>query len=352
MDKKPIISIIVAAYNVVEYLSDAIDSVISQWDDDWELIVVNDGAIDGAYSLLEEYKLKINSDRFVVIHKNNEGLVAARNSGVELARGEYLVFLDGDDFFVPKRLNLIKFCLKEHSPDCLIIDFNYWDDGEFYANSTHKSLEPRKLLLVSDNTVAAVYENAQVYLWKHIFKKSIFEKHPAPEGKHYEDISTIPSLVSECQTIFYLPAKVVYYRQREGSIMKVKNQKNILDLSSALNIVTDNLKKSNPNMSKELALQHSIFALKIFTWACGDTLSNKLLSPRDLYPVFVNNFDYTNLVNLKDLKYGMKDDVKTWRKFYMFYNYPKSFYLAFYLRHNFNRTYKLLNKLRNFIYKT
>ena len=124
MNKKPLISIIVPAYNVVEYLSDAINSIISQWDEDWELIVVNDGAVDGAYSLLEEYKTKIDSDQFTVIHKDNEGLVAARESGAKSARGEYLAFLDGDDFFVENRLSLIKFCLKEHSPDCLIIDLN------------------------------------------------------------------------------------------------------------------------------------------------------------------------------------------------------------------------------------
>ena len=353
MNKKPLISIIVPAYNVVEYLSDAINSIISQWDDDWELIVVNDGAVDGAYSLLEEYKIKIDSDRFTVIHKNNEGIAAARESGAKAARGEYLSFLDGDDFFVENRLNLIKFCLKEHSPDCLIIDFNYyWDDGGFYGNAIHKKLEQRKLLTVSDKTVAAVYENAQLYLWKHIFRKTIFEKHPAPIGKHFEDVSTIPPLVSECNTIFYLPAKIINYRQREGSIMKVKNKKNILDVSSSLNIVTDKLKKRTVNVSDELILQHSILALKVFTWACGDTLSNKTLSPTELHPIFVDNFHYANLVDLATLRDGMKDDMKTWRKFYMFYHYPKSFYLAFYLRHHFNKVYKLLNKLRNFVYKT
>ena len=119
-------------------------------------------------------------------------------------------------------------------------------------------------MTVSDKTVAAVYENAQLYLWKHIFRKTIFEKHPAPIGKHFEDVRTIPSLVSECNTIFYLPAKIINYRQREGSIMKVKNKKNILDLSSSLNIVTDKLRTEN--VSDELILQHSILALKIFTW--------------------------------------------------------------------------------------
>lgn len=348
---KPFISIIVPAYNVVEYLSDAINSIISQWDENWELIVVNDGAIDGAYTLLEEYKEKINSDRFIVIHKENGGIASARNAGAKIASGEYLVFLDGDDFFIAHRLKLVRFCLKEHQPDCLIVDFNYyWDDGGFFGNSLHKNLPQRKLLSMSDDIISSVYANAQLYIWKHIFRKSIFEKHLAPEGRNYEDVSTIPSLISECDTVFYLPVKLVQYRQREGSIMKVKNKKNILDLSSSLRLVTEQL-KIKP-FSKNLAVQHSILALKIFTWACGDTLSNKCLSPKELYPVFVNDFKYSNLVSLNELKDNMLDDMKTWRKFIAFYKYPSLFYLAFYLRHNFNGIYKFLNKIREFIYKT
>ncbi|MCO4167683.1 glycosyltransferase [Actinobacillus suis] len=74
MSNPILVSIVVVAYNVVEYLSQAIDSVLSQWDDNCELIIVNDGATDGAYSLLEEYKARIASDRFVLIHKENGGI--------------------------------------------------------------------------------------------------------------------------------------------------------------------------------------------------------------------------------------------------------------------------------------
>ena len=127
---KPLISVVIAAYNVVEYLSEAIDSVIRQWDDDWELIVVNDGSTDGTFSLLEKYKAKINSQRFVVLNKENGGLSSARNAGLAIAQGEYVAFLDGDDLFCKKTLPYIKYCLLENKPDCLVIDFKYyWDDG-------------------------------------------------------------------------------------------------------------------------------------------------------------------------------------------------------------------------------
>ena len=351
---KPLISIVIAAYNVVEYLSEAIDSVIRQWDDDWELIVVNDGSTDGTFSLLEKYKAKINSQRFVVVNKENGGLSSARNAGLAIAQGEYVVFLDGDDLFSKRTLPYIKYCLSENKPDCLVIDFQYyWDDGGTWGTHKYKKLPERKLLNVKENNiVSAVYHNAQVYAWRHIFKKSILNKRLSPVGFNYEDVRTTTLHIDECETIFYLPIKCILYRQRDGSIMKVKNRKNILDLSSALRTVTDEFKNRHGVIPKDIALEHSIFNLSIFTWACGDTLSNVELDPKELYPLFVDNFKYSNLVDMNTLKKEMRRDPKTWRKFYMFYNYPQSFYLAFYLRHKFNRTYKLLNKLRNFVYKT
>ena len=74
MKSNILISVVIAAYNVVEYLHEAIDSVISQWDDDWELIIVNDGSTDGTTSLLKDYEVRLNSNRFVVINQGNSGI--------------------------------------------------------------------------------------------------------------------------------------------------------------------------------------------------------------------------------------------------------------------------------------
>lgn len=355
MDKKPIISIVVAAYGVVEYLSEAIDSVISNenWDEYSELIIVNDGSTDGTTSLLKAYEEKINSRRFIVINQKNAGLSAARNSGLAVATGEYVSFLDGDDFIVENGLKYVKYCLEENKPDCLIVDFNYyWDDGGMHETHKYKGLKQRKLLnVIEDNVLSAVYHNMQVYAWRHIFKRSILEKRLSPIRYNYEDIRTVPLHINECETVYYLPIKYIQYRQRSGSIMSVKNIKNILDLSSSLRTVTDELKQLYPTMPKDIALEHSIFNLYIFTWSCGDTLSNHELKPEELYSKFVENFDYSNLVDFSLLKSTMRRDPKNWRKFIVFYKYPKLFYLAFYLRHNFNKVYKLLNKVRELVYK-
>lgn len=334
----------------------AIESLVSHsnWDKYSEIIVVNDGSTDGTTSLLQEYKAKINSKRFIVINQENAGLSSARNSGLIASSGEYISFLDGDDFIIKNSLNYIRYCLAENRPDCLIVDFNYyWDDGGIHETHKYKNLKQRKLLnVIEDNVLAAVYNNMQVYAWRHIFKKSILEKRLSPVGYNYEDIRTVPLHINECSTVYYLPIKYIMYRQRSGSIMSIKNVKNILDLSSSLKSVTDELQRIYTKIPEDIALEHSIFNLYIFTWSCGDTLSNRELKPIELYPKFIENFKHANLVKLSTLKIAMKRDSKNWRKFIVFYRYPKLFYLAFYLRHNFNKTYNLLNKVRELVYKT
>lgn len=356
MSNPILVSIVVVAYNVVEYLSQAIDSVLSQWDDNCELIIVNDGATDGAYSLLEEYKARIASDRFVLIHKENGGVSDARNVGVKAAQGEYIAFLDGDDFLVPNRLKLIKNVLQENLPDCLVINFNYYTDSNIEFNPIQSSFKERKLMRNSDDKsdfLVSVYKDAQLYPWKYIIRRNILNKYQYPVGKTYEDVACLPLQILDCETLYYLPLDFIQYRQRSGSIMRVKSEENILSLSSSLSTVTNSIRKRyNDKIPKHLALEHSIFSLYLFTWACGDSLANRNLDVRVLYNRYKSDFDYSNLVLISELKSAMDRDKKNWRKFWLFYYIPNSFYLAHYLRHHFNKAYKLLNKVRELVYKT
>ncbi|WGE69274.1 glycosyltransferase [Actinobacillus equuli subsp. haemolyticus] len=356
MSNPILVSIVVVAYNVVEYLSQTIDSVISQWDESCELIIVNDGATDGAYSLLEEYKTHIASDRFVLVHKQNGGVSDARNAGVKAARGEYILFLDGDDFLVSNRLKLIKNVLLENLPDCLVTNFNYYTDGNIEFNPVQSSFKERRLLKNAEDRsdfLVSVYKDAQLYPWKYIIRRNILSKYQYPVGKTYEDVACLPLQILECETLYYLPLDFIQYRQRSGSIMRVKSKENILSLSSSLSTVTDNMKDNyNNKVPHNLALEHSIFSLYLFTWACGDSLANRNLDVRVLYDEYKSNFHYSNLVPISDLKLAMRRDKKNWRKFWLFYYIPNSFYLAHYLRHHFNKAYKLLNKVRELVYKT
>ena len=97
MEKQPKVSVIIPVYNVEQYLSRCLDSVISQNFNDMEIICINDGSKDASLRILEEYAGK--DSRIVIIDKKNAGVSAARNDGIAAAKGEYLAFLDGDDFW-------------------------------------------------------------------------------------------------------------------------------------------------------------------------------------------------------------------------------------------------------------
>jgi glycosyltransferase involved in cell wall biosynthesis len=96
MDNKPTISIIVPVYNTEKYLRRCLDSIVAQTFKDYECIIVDDGSTDGSAAICDEYEKK--DSRFKVLHKENEGVSAARNVGIEYAEGEFITFVDSDDY--------------------------------------------------------------------------------------------------------------------------------------------------------------------------------------------------------------------------------------------------------------
>ncbi|WP_386693503.1 glycosyltransferase family 2 protein [Lonepinella sp. MS14435] len=356
MKKNISLSIVIPAYNVSEYLEETVLSIYNQKniedDINLEVIIVNDGSTDGTRYLLNQ--LQKNYPKLIIINQENQGLSAARNNGVQSATSDYILFLDGDDLLTRNSLQHVFNVLKDTETDCLIVDYNwYWSKKDFHKNCTY-SLDAKKLISGSYNIINAVYESRQFYAWRHIFKRDIVIKHPFPVGQNYEDVSTVPLLAYECKNVYYYPLAVINYRQRDGSIMKVKNYKNIRDFSSSLARNTEFFKNSlSLDDLEKIKVSHSLTAAYIFTWVCGDTLSNKELDTARLYDEFIGNFNSSNLIPMDRLKLEMKKiDPKNWRKFHMFYNYEKAFHLAHSMKYKFNRIYCWLNKIRQFIYKT
>lgn len=119
-------SIVVPIYNVEKYLKDCIDSVLVQSYSDYELILVDDGSPDNCPRICDDYAYK--DSRIRVIHKENGGLSAARNTGIQYANGEYIVFLDGDDCLYENALQEVNSCIEKYdSPEMIIGNVYYWD---------------------------------------------------------------------------------------------------------------------------------------------------------------------------------------------------------------------------------
>ena len=121
MQKQPFVSVIVPSYNIEDYIGECIESIMEQTYCDWELILVDDGSNDRTGDICNEYAGKDN--RIKVIHKENGGLVSARKSGLERATGEYIFYLDGDDWIKPDALEVLCTCAKRETVDIVIADY-------------------------------------------------------------------------------------------------------------------------------------------------------------------------------------------------------------------------------------
>ena len=355
--KMPLISFIIAAYNVKSYILDAVNSIVEQWDNRFEIIVIDDGSTDGTRQLLEEYKAKLpNHINFVLYSQKNTGISSVRNIGISLAKGEYVAYLDGDDLYLKNKLNEIVKILINTNVDCLVTNFFYLFDDDYQNNdNVCYFLENEVIRNDKENTfLINLYKGKQLYPWKYIIKADILKKYDYPLGKTYEDVNTLPLQIFSCKTIYYSSEGILAYRQRQDSIMKIKSKENILSLSSSLIRISNFIKEYyRNNIPKSLALEHSIFNLYLFTWACGDSLANKNILPKYIYKEIKSNFINANLIDLKIVKDELKNrDKRTLNKFLLFFYIPSSFYFSHYLKYKFNRLYRLLNKVRNFIYKT
>lgn len=118
----PIVSVIVPIYNVEEYLTRALDSLLAQSFQDWEAILVNDGSTDFSGAIADEYAR--NDSRFIVIHQKNNGVSFARNQGLNVASGDYICFLDADDFYHSQALELCTDLAKKENADLVAFTYN------------------------------------------------------------------------------------------------------------------------------------------------------------------------------------------------------------------------------------
>ena len=128
MPEKPIVSVIIPVYNVERFLRRCLDSVLRQTFQNWHAICVNDGSTDNSLEILQEYAMR--DARFEIINKKNSGSSEARNTGMKYARGEYILFLDSDDFIHDQTLEMMFGTIKQKRADMALFNF----DVPFYKD--------------------------------------------------------------------------------------------------------------------------------------------------------------------------------------------------------------------------
>lgn len=213
----PIVSIIVPCYKVEQYIPNCIESVLNQTYPYWELVLVDDGSPDHSGEICERYREK--DQRIRVVHKTNGGLSSARNAGLDIIRGEYVTFLDSDDFWHIDYLKIMMSYVFENNAEIVQCDFLRGSQTSFPEINQHESVR------IYDNHSIFTEQAAKVIMWAKVYKSSLFEGVRMPVGLINEDDWTTWKLYYRAKKIVITNQALYYYSCNPNSIMANKQEK-------------------------------------------------------------------------------------------------------------------------------
>ena len=255
-----LISVIVPIYNTLNYLQRCVDSIRRQTYKYLEIILVDDGSTDRSGAMAEKFALE--DRRIKVFHKENGGVSSARNLGIDKARGEYIGFVDSDDWI---EMDMYEYLLKnalEQNADIAVCSRaeRYRAQTVFRAWECVTILEPEQAL-------KALLENdmMQNYLWDKLWRRELFQTVCFPEGRTFEDIAVMDKLFLEAGRVVCLPGVKYHYVQRSGSIVADISLLNRRDHYTAARNRYDTMKDEWPQFRQLLEAQCVASAVGIWT---------------------------------------------------------------------------------------
>lgn len=218
----PKVSIVVPVYNVEDYVSNCIKSILQQTFRNYELIVVNDGSTDNSLSELQNF----SDSRLKIFSQENRGLSGARNTGIKHAKGKYITFIDSDDWISKDYLETMMYYADKYNADIVSIKECVVD----YHNSFY--CKKRKFRVFNQNAANALFSFFDTnFAWGKLIKREIISKHNIyfPEGRNYEDIGTMYRIYYFANIVVISNKANYFYREREGSITFTRKTKDIDD---------------------------------------------------------------------------------------------------------------------------
>lgn len=222
------ISIIVPVYNVEDYLHKCIDSIRSQKYVYFELILVDDGSTDASGRLCDE--LASSDSRIRVIHKKNGGLSSARNVGLDVARGEYIVFIDSDDFVNEDYLQKLLHSITCNNADIAICGFLRVNNDEHCISGSNFTFQE---VLTAQECLNYYFNGIErtffVVAWNKIYKRNVFDKLRFPVGRVHEDVYVFHELFAADRVISVVFSQLYSYRLRNNSITAQVTYKKLCD---------------------------------------------------------------------------------------------------------------------------
>lgn len=216
-----LVSVVVPIYNVKDYLVDCINSIRNQTYMNLDIILVDDGSTDDSAQICDE--MAHQDERISIIHKDNGGLSDARNVGLKVSKGEFIIFIDSDDLISKTMIEEMVESITENNADISACSFRTFEDSNDI--SFLDNLEMKTSVVEGKELVARLYRgeygDIAFTAWNKLYKKRIFIENGIeyPIGKLYEDTFTTFKLLYKAKQVALINEQLYYYRIRKGSIM-------------------------------------------------------------------------------------------------------------------------------------
>jgi glycosyltransferase involved in cell wall biosynthesis len=230
----PKVSVIVPIYNVEKYLEKCINSLLSQTLEDIQIILVNDGSKDNSGNIAKEYE-KNNKDKVIYVEKENGGLSDARNYGLKYATGDFIAFLDSDDYIEKNAYEEMYNKAIEENADYVECDFIWEFPNKIRIDKQYPYKNKKEMLSF-----------VRVVAWNKLIKRQLITDNNLefPKGLRYEDIEFTYKLIPFLNKFAYVDNPFIHYVQREGSIANVQNERTA-EIFTVLDNVIEFYKKNN-----------------------------------------------------------------------------------------------------------
>lgn len=260
MERSPLISVIVPVYKVETYLPRCVDSILAQTWKNLEIFLVDDGSPDGCGRICDEYAK--NDPRIRVIHKENGGLSSARNAGLDVASGDYIGFVDSDDWIEPE-MYAEMLALMEKYDARMVCAGRYDVDGETGEKTV--GLCPAQEEQIDGETMAGrifLWDQCDSAAWDKLYRRELFEDIRYPEGKTCEDVPVTYRLALKAQRVALCSRPLYNYYHRSGSISKGAGiTEKTFHYSRHTAPILEDIRENHPNIAPqaEFLRVHSLY---------------------------------------------------------------------------------------------
>ena len=319
---KPNISIIVPVYNVEDYITGCIESILNQDFEGFELILVNDGSTDRSGLICDEYEKK--DDRVIVIHQEHKGVSLARNIGISNARGNYIGFIDSDDYIYKDMYSTLYNLCEQTNSDIGVCKLFREIDGKIV------NLED-ELIIKEMNNEEAMKELFKGILYRFslankLFKKSCFKGVQFPEGRIHEDLSTTYRLFANAEKITYINSTGYVYVKRSNSILTSKFSEKRLDAFKGWDEILIFMKNEYVKIYD--------YVIACFVYACIDYSYYifEQINDKNIVKKYINNIRKLIGKYKKNIYINQYLNLNHKLKIFMIYNCYSIFYGIFRLR--------------------